>query len=85
MRKETTSILEKYIGELLTTNNINIDHAALSLEITFGPSIHTHIKNFIAFAEREGLEESDIVMTLAHDVGGGLRNDTLMLPRVSSF
>ena len=85
MRKETTLILEKYIGELLTANDINIDHAALSLEITFGSSIHTHIENFIAFAEREGLEEVDIAITLAHDVRGGLRNDKLMLPRVSSF
>jgi hypothetical protein len=85
MNQKTIQIIEKHIGDMLTANDINIAHAAMCLEFTFGKEIHTHIENFIAFAEKNGIDEGEIAMTLAHDVGGALRNDKLMLPRVSSF
>lgn len=85
MNKKTIQIIEKYIGDVLTANDINIGRAAICLELTFGKKIHTHIENFIAFANQNEIDEGEIAITLAHDVGGALRNDKWMLPRVSSF
>ena len=85
MRKETTEILKKYIGDMLEKYEINIAHAVFSLEYTFGAKIHSNIQNFIEFAKENNINDDDIAITLAHDVGGALRNDTLMLPRVSGY
>ncbi len=77
---KTKDIINKYLPEF----NL-VDKAASKLSETFGESIHDDIAGFIAYAESRNIKESDIQLTLAHDIGGALRDDTMMLPRVDGY
>jgi hypothetical protein len=81
----TANHLTNYIPDVLEAYKLDAMYCAHSLEFTFGEKIHKQIDGFIRFAKDQGLEEHDIKATLCHDIGGGLNNDKMMLPRVSDY
>lgn len=83
----TATHLLEYIPQQLADNGLNAKFVAYAMENTFGDTIHKNIDGFIAFAldEDNRLDIHDIRATLCHDVGGGVNQDTMMLPRVSDY
>ena len=55
------------------------------LAAVFGKYILYDIDGFVNFALENKLSKEDIQITLAHDLGGALRFDDLMLPRVTGY
>jgi len=63
---------------------------AYQLQLVFGQEVLKDIDGFIEFSLRiiggeRQVSDSDIQYTLAHDLGGALRYDELMMPRVSDY
>jgi len=84
--QNTKDIINKYLPEDTRTVFLSsVDKAVSKLTETFGEGIHDDIAGFIAYAESRNIKEGDIMVTLAHDIGGALRNDTMMLPRVDGY
>lgn len=83
----TREHLEQWIGEEIKANDIKMEDILFALFATFGEEIHEQIDGFIQYAESypDIISEEQIKHTLLHDVGGALRNDKLMLPRVSDY
>ena len=83
---ETTSVhLSNYIGEVLKTNQLDAKFCAYCLEANFGNEIHKMINGFINFSKENNISNDDIMVTLCHDLGGALRQDQMMMPRVSEY
>jgi hypothetical protein len=83
--EKTANHLTNYIGDILTSNELDAKFCAYMLEFTFGEKIHKQIDGFINFAKDEKIEQHEIRFALAHDLGGALRKDSLMMPRVSDY
>ena len=87
----TTELLNKYLGEQLKSYSIDPKFGAYAMENTFGEKIHAQVEGLCKFAEEGGFNggkdnaKSIIIVTLSHDLGGGLNNDKLMLPRVDGY
>jgi hypothetical protein len=81
----TANHLTNFIGDTLKSNELDANYCAYSLEFVFGEKIHKQIDGFINFAKNENIEQQEIQFTLIHDLGGALRKDKLMLPRVSEY
>lgn len=82
--------LRVYLKDQLEVRELDSRACAYQLQLVFGEKILKDIDGFIQFALREiggerQVGDSDIQITLAHDLGGALRNDTKMLPRVSDY
>ena len=82
---KTAEHLNNHIKDVLDDYNLDAKFCAYSLEFTFGKEIHRQIDGFIRFAEIEGFDKFQIASALCHDLGGGIRNDRMMLPRVSDY
>ena len=85
---ETAKTLKIYLGDILDEKDINPINASRHLESVFGKDIHYQINGLIQFANDKkygGIDKNDIKITLAHDLGGALREDKLMLPRVTGY
>lgn len=79
-----------YLKDQLEVRELNSDDCAYQLKLVFGEQIFKDIDGFIEFSLREiggerQVSDSDIQITLAHDLGGALRHDELMMPRVSDY
>jgi hypothetical protein len=83
--ENTANHLTNYIGDILKSNELDAKFCAYMLEFIFGEKIHKQIDGFINFAKDENIEQHEIQFALAHDLGGALRSDKLMLPRVSEY
>ena len=84
--KNTANILKQYLTDELKIWGVIPEYTSYLLEYVFGNEIHNQMDGFIQFAKDDkSIDEMDIKITLAHDVGGALRNDKLMLPRVSGY
>lgn len=84
--KNTANILKQYLADELKKWDAIPEFASYLLEYVFGSKIHEQMDGFIQFAkEDKSIDEMDIKITLAHDVGGALRGDKLMIPRVSGY
>ena len=89
----TKKHLSDYIGQELEKNGLDAGYVAYAMENTFKQDIHTKIEGFIKFMNQEIKDNPekqaelilDIKITLMHDVAGGIKNDKLMLPRVSEY
>tara|TARA_Y100001937_G_C7129590_1_gene336581 strand:- start:2034 stop:2501 length:468 start_codon:yes stop_codon:yes gene_type:complete len=79
--------LKGYLGDILDSKGLNSDYAVAQMSGVYGKDILYDIDGFIAFAlkHKDDISQEDIQITLAHDLGGALRFDELMLPRVSGF
>jgi len=84
--KNTANILKQYLADELKKWDVIPEYASYLLEFVFGSKIHEQMDGFIQFAKDDKtIDEMDIKITLAHDLGGALRNDKLMIPRVSGY
>ena len=89
----TKKHLSDYIGQELEKNGLDAGYVAYAMENTFKQDIHTKIEGFINFMKNEIKENPekeaelilDIKITLMHDAVGGIKNDKLMIPRVSEY
>ena len=83
----TATTLDKYMGRVLKDRKLCAGECAYLMEETFGEEIHDMIAGFIKFANclTTDLEPNDIRICLAHDLGGALNRDTMMLPRCSQY
>ena len=79
--------LEQWISEELKENEISMDDALRALHRTFGEDIYYQIDGFIQFIETnpDMVSDEEIKVTLLHDITGAMREDKLMLPRVSDY
>ena len=79
--------LKGYLGGILDSKGLNSDYAVAQMSGVYGKDILYDIDGFIAFAlkHKDDISQEDIQLTLAHDLGGALRFDELMLPRVSGY
>lgn len=79
--------LKGYLGGILDSKGLNSDYAVAQMSGVYGKDILYDIDGFIAFAlkHKDDISQEDIQITLAHDLGGALRFDELMLPRVSGY
>ena len=85
LAENTAKHLSNYIGDILEQNELDAKFCAYMLEFVFGEKIHKNIDGFINFAKDENIEQHQIKVALAHDLGGALNRDKLMLPRVSEY
>ena len=79
--------LKGYLGDILDSKGLKSDYAVAQMSGVYGKNILYDIDGFIAFAlkHKDDISQEDIQITLAHDLGGALRFDELMLPRVSGY
>lgn len=79
------SILRGYLGGTLYKRELRPEYAVSMLAAVFGKYILYDIDGFVNYALENKLSKEDIQITLAHDLGGALRFDDLMLPRVTGY
>jgi hypothetical protein len=79
------SLLQSYLGDTLYNRELRPEYAVSMLAAVFGKSILYDIDGFVNYALENKLSKEDIQITLAHDLGGALRFDDLMLPRVTDY
>ena len=83
--------LRVYMKDMLEVRELDPHACAYQLQLVFGEKILRDIDGFIEYGTRiygDGermFSDSDIQITLAHDLGGALRHDTKMLPRVYGY
>ena len=90
MQNIIAKYLRVYMKDMLEVRELDPHACAYQLQLVFGEKILRDIDGFIEFSLREiggerQVSDSDIQVTLAHDLGGALRYDTKMLPRVSDY
>ena len=84
--ENTAKILEKYLGEELKSVPVLPSFASYLMEYVFGENIHLQVDGFVNFCEKDDtITFDEIKVELSHDVGGALKQDKLMLPRVSHY
>jgi len=82
----TEEHINTYLQMELMTHGLLSKYVSYMLEFNFGEDIHKQIDGFIHFAKSDSnIDEMAIKNTLMHDIGGAMRNDKLMLPRVSAY
>tara|TARA_R110000744_G_scaffold2360_1_gene9628 strand:- start:107 stop:466 length:360 start_codon:yes stop_codon:yes gene_type:complete len=89
-QKLIAKYLKVYMKDMLEVRELDSEECAYQLKLVFGKQVFKDIDGFIEFSLREiggerQVSDSDIQYTLAHDLGGALRYDSLMLPRVSDY
>jgi len=77
--------LEEYLGDILKEKNLDPIKCVSILSVVFGKKVLRDIDGFIVFAKNHNLDRTDIRSCLAHDLGGAMRMDKLMLPKVSDY
>ena len=77
--------LEEYIGDILKEKNLDTIKCISMLSVVFGKKVLRDIDGFVVFAKENNLSAHDIRCGLVHDLGGAMRMDKLMLPRVSEY
>jgi len=94
IKKERQSLIAKYIRvylkDQLEVRELDAYDCAYQLQLVFGQEVLKDIDGFVEFSLRiiggeRQVSDSDIQYTLAHDLGGALRYDELMMPRVSDY
>ncbi len=84
----TTIDKTSQVMDIFTTRYkaINSDvRLAIITAVLDNPQHHDSFIRFIEFADRQGLDSSQVSTTLAHDIGGLIRKESGFLLRVSHY